>query len=139
MAKKIKKTTINKKTMVIGIVAIAIVLVVLTLLLNPSLTGKAISCGLGTTVFSVHVDGNKEGYIAGINSATVRLTPNDRACTYTATTNENGDANIRLEPGKYRISISKIGKCSPHSEDIIITSSGLWNFRLQNCKRLFYV
>ena len=139
MAKKAKESKINKRPIVIAVVAAAIVLIVLVLLLNPSLTGNAISCSTGNSILSIHVDGNKDGYIAPINRAKISLRPVDSACVYSVETNENGDVNLKVNPGKYRASIIKTGKCASHSEDIIVTSSALVNFRLESCTRNFEI
>ena len=137
----VKKNKIlkNKRSIIMAVVVLALVVVALIVLFNIELTGQAISCDTGSAILSVHVDGNKEGYMAPINNAKIKLRPDDRACIYETSTNENGDVNMRVNPGKYKVTIIKTGKCASHSEDIIVTSSELINFRLDKCGRNFWV
>ncbi len=138
MAKKIKKQRLSKN-MVLAIFAVALVSVVGLVFLNPSLTGNAVACQPGNVFYSFHVEGNKDGYVADVNKARISMKPTGSNCKYEGITDENGNLNLRVNPGKYKVNVIKTGKCNAHSETLTITSSGVTNFRLEHCARMFNV
>ncbi len=142
MAKQIRKAKniLDSKKIIVTVFAAALVLVVGgVLLLNPQLTGNVVVCPQGNYIFSTQIEGNKDGYIAPINRAKVVLRSSDKACLYQGETDNEGNLNLRIQPGKYDVSIYKTGKCKSHSEEILITESMARDFRLQNCNRMFNI
>src|SRR3989344_3100020 len=138
LAKKTKKA-INK-TIIVAVVAAAIFLFVgFLFVVSPSLTGNVILCPIGDYTASIHVDGNRDGYISPINKARIRFRSKNTNCVYEGTTDVNGDINIRVIPGPYKISVEKTGKCYTHQEDITVITSDLFKFRLKDCKRNFNI
>ena len=137
MAKKVKQRL--NKNIVLAVFAVAFVAVVGLVFLNPNLTGNAVSCMPGNIFYSMHVDGNKDGYVAAVNKARITVSSTTSNCKYEGITDENGNLNLRVNPGKYKVSVIKTGKCNAHSEYITITSSGVTTFRLKNCSRMFNV
>lgn len=138
MAKKTKKV-INKTIIVAVVVAVLVLFAGYLLVIDPSLTGNAILCPVGDYTFSVHVDGNREGLVSPIHRARVIMRAKNINCIYEGETNVNGDINIRVIPGPYKVSITKTGKCFAHDEDITVITSDLFKFRLKDCKRMFNI
>lgn len=138
MAKK-KGNLLNNRVVIIVFAAALVVFGGALLLTNFPVTGYASRCPAGTYIFSAHVDGNRDGYIAPIEAADVVLKSSSTACTYEISTDNNGDANVKVVPGSYDVRVTKQGKCSPHRETIVVAGSDLYNFRLDGCKRNFQV
>lgn len=136
MAKKAKQKL--NKNLVLAIFGAALVLVVGLVFLNPNLTGMTV-CAPGKILYSIHVDGNKDGFIDVVPKARVSMTPTSINCKYEGLTDENGNLNLKVNPGKYKVNVIKTGKCDAKSELITITSSGVTTFRLENCSRNFNV
>lgn len=141
MAKKKGNLLLSGNRRIIAIIAVVVVVFgAVWLLLGNPLTGYAVKCPAGNYIFSAHVEGNRNGYVAPIEAAKVNLRSQESKCVYEAETDENGDANIRVLPGEYKATVIKTGKCNAYSEEVTISSSGqLMNFRLKNCARMFNV
>ena len=138
MAKKAK----IKRNVMLAVFAVVLVSVVSVFLLNLfdlELTGRVVTCTPGNVLYSVHVEGNKDGYIADVNDARVNLRSKTTNCIYEGLTNSNGNVNFKVNPGTYKVSVYKAGKCNAHSEYVTVTTSSLLNIRLKNCARNFWV